>query len=104
MKDKNYISLNEIDRKMPFKTPDNYFENFALQIDAKTATAHKHISFKQRKIWMYVAAVFTGIIIFGGVYYSHQQKETNTYADNYESYVLSQVDESSLMDYYVDKK
>jgi hypothetical protein len=54
---------------------------------------------------MYAAAVFVGVIIIGSVYYSNIQKDNNAYtADNYESYVLSQVDESSMMDYYVNNK
>lgn len=103
MKENKHISLGNIDRKNPFKVPENYFENFAVQINAKTAP-RKTTSIKRIKSWMYAAAVFAGIIVLGTVYYSNKQKEKYAYAENYESYVLSQVDESSMMDYYIDHK
>lgn len=103
MKEKNKISLQEIDRKIPFSVPENYFEEFALQMDAKITTPNfKSVS--RIRSWMYAAAVFAGVVIFGSIYYTNLQKENNTYTDNYESYVLSQVDESSMMDYYVNNK
>ena len=93
--------LKKIDKNPPFSVPENYFEDFALEMDKKIA-APKTIQFKKIKSWMYAAAIFTGLVVFGGTYYIHLQNEKNTtYAENYESYVLSQVDESSMMDYYL---
>ncbi|MGC3977009.1 MAG: hypothetical protein QM751_01480 [Paludibacteraceae bacterium] len=90
-----------INNKLPFKTPDHYFENFALQMDKKTAPPQT-INFRRRKSWFYAAAVIAAVTVLGGArYYTTQKEDQKRYADNYESYVLSQVDESSMIDYYI---
>jgi hypothetical protein len=102
MKDTNHISLNEIDKKLPFKVPENYFDNFAVQIDRQIA-ANRQISHRRIQKWIYaVAASLVGIAIMTQVYVSNNSKEKTATADKYETYVLSQVDESTLMDYYLD--
>lgn len=99
--DKNkHISLEEIGNKLPFEVPENYFDTFADQIENQIS--YKRISFqKLMKPWMYMVAMFVGIFVIGQVFYTVYQNNTTKNADNYETYVLSQVDESSLMDYYV---
>lgn len=93
-----------MDNKLPFTVPEHYFENFALQLNSKIADQPKTFILKKRKPWLYVAAIFVGMVIFGGSYYYKYQKDTEIYSENYETYVLSQVDESSIIDYYVDNK
>ena len=102
MKTNKNISFEEIGKELPFTVPENYFENFASQID-------KQIGFKlsvTRRIlkpWMYmVAAVFVGVAVLSPVFYTANNKRIVQGTDNYESYVLSQVDESVLLDCYVD--
>ena len=51
---------------------------------------------------MYAAAMVMGIMVLSPVFYSVYQNKATANTENYESYVLSQVDESVLMDYYVD--
>lgn len=102
MKKQKKITLEEIGKELPFSIPENYFENFALQIEEK-------IGYKSRiknrfiKPWMYIAAMFVGVMLTSQILYSVYQKNTIQNNENYESYVLSQVDESALMDYYVDE-
>lgn len=104
MKDTNHISLNEIDKKLPFKVPENYFDNFAVQIDRQIA-ANRQISHRRIPKWIYaVAASIVGIAIMTQVYLSNNSKEKTATADKYESYVLSQVDETTLMDYYMESE
>jgi hypothetical protein len=104
METNNKISVDKIGKELPFSVPENYFEQFASQID-------KQIGYElspRKKLfrpWMYMAAaVFTGIIVLTPVFYStNNQRNATQNTDNYESYVLSQVDESALLDCYVDE-
>ena len=102
MTNRNNILLEKIGKRLPFSVPENYFNQFALQIE-------EQIGYKQvanRKIlrsWMYMAAMFVGILIMGQIFYTVHQNNLTRNAENYESYVLSQVDETSLVDYYVEQ-
>jgi hypothetical protein len=66
-----------------------------------------HIAVKQVPVfhfmrpWMYAAAIMLGVIFIGkGAYNVYQNKQlANT--ENYELYVLSQVDEDDIIDYYL---
>lgn len=101
MKENKKISLEKLEQKIPFSVPNKYFEDFALEMEHKI-TENKTIHINKIKSWMYVAAVFVGLIIIGGTYYSHTANNSNvSLSENYETYVLSQVDESSLVDYYL---
>ncbi|HEY6913066.1 MAG TPA: hypothetical protein VI413_00180 [Paludibacter sp.] len=101
MKTNKNISLAEIGAELPFSVPENYFEQFALQIDEqigyKQRSAHRFI-----RPWMYAAAMVIGIMVLSPVFYSVYQNKATANTENYESYVLSQVDETVLMDCYVD--
>jgi hypothetical protein len=103
MKTNNKISLDKIGKELPFSVPENYFEQFASQIDErigyKTTVGKKFF-----RPWMYMAAaVFTGIVVLTPVFYTtNTQLNVAQTTDNYESYVLSQVDETVLLDCYVD--
>jgi hypothetical protein len=100
MKNNKNIEIEEINKELPFSVPENYFEQFALQIE-------KQIGFKKsliRKVmrpWLYMAAMFVGILIMGQIFYTINQNNASRTAENYETYVLSQVDENSLADFYV---
>lgn len=102
MKNNKKITLEEIGNTMPFSVPENYFDSFAEQFGKEIAP--KSVS-SQRfiKPWMYAAAIFIGSLVLSPIFYSVYQQNTTTSSDNYESYVLSQVDESALLDYYVDE-
>lgn len=100
MKNKKHISLDEIGNKIPFGVPENYFENFAVQIDGQVG--HSSVPVKRLfQPWMYMAAMFVGVFIMAQVFYSVYHNNSASRADNYELYVLSQVDESSLIDFYI---
>ena len=102
MNKNKHITLEEIGKELPFSVPEDYFAQFASQMEAKMG--NKHVSFRQFvKPWMYAAALFVGILTLGPVFYATYQNTSTRNADNYESYILSQVDESSMLDYYVDE-
>lgn len=103
MKTNKNISFEEIGKELPFSVPDNYFEQFANQIDKQIGynSARSHKIFRP---WMYAAAaVFVGVMVLTPVFYTtNNQRNIVKNTDNYETYVLSQVDESALLDCYVD--
>ncbi len=102
MKTNNKTFLNKIGRELPFTVPENYFEHFALQMDKQInySSDSKHHFIKQ---WMYVAAAFVGLFMLGQTFYKVYQTNVTQKADTYEAYVLSQVNEASMVDYYVDE-
>jgi hypothetical protein len=96
--------LDKIGKELPFSVPENYFEQFASRIDEQIGYKSTAKS-RFLKPWMYmVAAIFVGIIVLTPAFYTvnNQQNIAKT-SDNYESYVLSQVDETVLLDCYVDQ-
>jgi len=102
METNNKISLDKIGKELPFAVPENYFEQFASRIDEQIG----YKSSPKKKIlrpWMYMAAaVFTGIAVLTPVFYTTSNQRTAIQTtENYESYVLSQVDETVLLDCYV---
>lgn len=100
MKNNKNISLEEIGNELPFCVPEDYFNQFALQIENQIG--YKKINTPRfLKHWMYMAAMFVGIFVMGGIFYSVNQRSVARNSENYESYVLSQVDERVVMDYYV---
>ena len=103
MKTNKHISFEEIGKELPFSVPENYFEQFAAQIDQQIG--YKSVGTRRLfRSWMYaVAAVFVGIMVLTPVFYTtSNQRQIARNTDNYESYVLSQVDEAALLDCYVD--
>jgi len=102
MKNNKNILIEEISKELPFSVPENYFDQFALQIDEQIGFKRTIVR-KVLKPWMYMAAMFICILIMGQVFYTVNKNNSTRNAENYESYVLSQVDENSLADFYVDE-
>ena len=102
MKNNKNILIEEISKELPFSVPENYFNQFALRIEEQIG--YKKSGFRIGiKRWMYMAAMFVGILILTQVFYTINQNTVTRNADNYESYVLSQVDENSMVDVYLDE-
>jgi hypothetical protein len=102
MKNNKNILTEEISKELPFTVPENYFDQFALQMEEQIGYK-KSIIRKTFKTWMYMAAMFVGILIMGQVFYTVNKNNVARNTENYETYVLSQVDESSLADFYVNE-
>jgi len=102
MKNKKNILIEEMSKDLPFGVPENYFNQFALRIEEQIG--YKKTVFRSGiRAWMYMAAMFVGILIMGQVFYTVNRNNVNRNAETYETYVLSQVDENSLVDMYVDE-
>ena len=102
MKNNKNILTEEMTKELPFSVPENYFNQFADQMDKQTVFK-KSIIRTVFKPWMYMAAMFVGILIMGQVFYTINRNNTTRNAENYETYVLSQVDENSLAEIYVEE-
>ena len=102
MKNNKNIVIEEISKELPFTVPENYFNQFALQIEEQIGFKKSYIH-KTLKSWMYMAAMFVGILLMGQIFYTVNRNNATRNAENYDSYVLSQVDENSLVDLYVDE-
>jgi hypothetical protein len=102
MKNNKNILIEEISKELPFSVPENYFEQFALQMEEQVGFK-KSIIRKVFRPWMYIAAMFIGIMIMGQIFYTVNKNNATRNAENYETYVLSQVDENSLADVYIEE-
>lgn len=102
MKTTNHLSFESAGKEMPFSVPEGYFDQFAAQIDTQIGYKSGG-SGRFLRPWMYMAAaVLVGIVILTPVLYTKNQRTVAQNSDNYESYVLSQVDETVMLDCYVD--
>lgn len=101
MKEFKNISLKEVGKEKPFSLPENYFEQFATKIAVQTDTPSKSkkMTFKR---WMYVAAAFIGVLLVGNVLLSTYKQNQSDEMESYELFILSQVDEYGLLEYYLD--
>lgn len=92
-------NLNNIGRNLPFNVPEDYFKDFALEMDAKINI--KSVSFKKLAApWMYLVAMFAGIFLITNIFYNIHENQKNVESEMYDLYLLSQVDHSILLDYY----
>ena len=95
----NMKELEKMDNKRPFALPETYFADFAANMESLTAKPRK---LSLRLKWVYaVAASLIGVVFIGQVYITENKKEKIA-ADNYNSYVLSQVSEGAMLEYYLE--
>lgn len=93
--------LEKMDNKRPFALPETYFADFAANMEALAVDA-KPRKLNLRLKWVYaVAASLIGVVFIGQVYITENKKEKIA-ADNYNSYVLSQVSEGAMLEYYLE--
>jgi len=98
---KNRI-LNEIGNRKPFAVPENYFEDFANQFEAQIAV--KPVSpVKLLRPWMYMAAMFLGVFFMSRIVYTVYNDNKTADAENYELYVMSQVNDVENLEYFEDE-
>jgi hypothetical protein len=87
---KNNIKLDSIEKKDPFKIPENYFENFVADIMSKLpdrpVEQPKVISLWERvQPWIYMAAMFAGIALIINLFADKpddRQERESIYASN----------------------
>ena len=101
MEKRKHILFEDVGKKLPFTVPENYFEDFAMQMDGQIMAKPVPV-FKLLRPWLYVAAMFLGVLFLSRVGYNiYQEKNDNLMAENYDLYIMSQVDETEIIDYYL---
>ncbi len=80
--EKKVIKLDEIEKRNPFKVPENYFADFNQEImnklPEKKAAAPKQITLWERvKPWIYMAAMFVGFYFLINLLVQHPPKENS---------------------------
>lgn len=101
MKDKKETTIEEAGKELPFNVPENYFNNFTLQMESHLSSKPT-LPRKTIKPWMYMAAMFIGVLILSQVMFNVLQTTKVINDDSYESYVLSQINENNIIDLYVE--
>ena len=67
------------------------------QIMAKPVPVYKLL-----RPWLYVAAMILGVFFMSRIGYNiYQEKNDHLMAENYDLYIMSQVDETEIIDYYL---
>lgn len=94
-------SLEEAGNRVPFEVPENYFEDFAARMESLTAPQRVPLK-RMMKPWMYMAAMFTGLLLAGNLFFQlYQSRSIQQESEAYEVYLMSQLDESVYYDYYL---
>lgn len=99
METNNSKYLDEIGKKIPFQVPENYFENFAIEMDSRISTQQVTVR-KMIAPWMYMAAMFVGVLFMANLFYTIWMDNKTKHAEMYDMYVSSQLDDSAMMEYY----
>lgn len=99
METKTTNNFEKAGNRIPFDVPENYFEEFAARID--TLTGERHTPFKRMlKPWLYMAAMFTALLFAGNVLLNIHKSNRLEQSEDYEAYLISQLNESAYYDYY----
>lgn len=94
-------SLQEAGTQLPFTVPEGYFDELTGRITAQTSERHVPLR-RMTRAWMYMAAMFAGIVLLGNIAYAIYQRNTNLKLENYDRYLMSQVDDVALIDFYLE--
>lgn len=95
------FKLRKTGNRLPYKVPENYFEDFAERMDVY-AGSNKISVKKMIRPWMYMAAMFVGLLFMANFFLqNHKSNIASVETDNYDLYMLSHVDESVVADYYL---
>jgi hypothetical protein len=92
-------NLSNTGNRKPFSVPDNYFEDFASQFESQI-TLKRVSPIKLMRPWMYMAAMFLGIFALSRLAYNYYSESKIAQAENYELYVLTQLNNIEAIGYY----
>jgi len=100
----NKIKLEDIGNRKPFTVPENYFDDFGARLQSQLELQPQAEPVKSNKIirpWMYMAAMFTGILLMVSVVTSYYNRKLIAKNENYELYVISQLNDDMFYEYYI---
>lgn len=92
-------NLSDVSNRKPFSVPDNYFEDFANQFESQI-TLKPVATIKLVRPWMYMAAMFLGVFALSRIAFTYYAESKTAQAENYELYVLSQLNNVETIGYY----
>lgn len=102
MDNKKKISLKETRKDLPFTVPDGFFDQFAIQMDAQIQEEKVPVR-SMAKSWLYMVAMFAGILVLGNIFYYIYQTNASKKAAFYDAYLFSQLNDIYLMDFYMEE-
>lgn len=94
--------LEKIGNRNPFCVPDGYFEQFASGFSPLRVSQKRQLkkNFEKRR-WFAAAAVGALLLSVGFMSYRlYENNQISENQDNYETYLMSQIDDNNLMEYY----
>lgn len=101
MNKKTHIESEKLDKKRPFTLPETYFRDFASRMDEMIIEQEAKSTRFYLRPWMYgIAASLIGVVFLGQIYLTNAKNKQST-TDTYDTYVLSQVNENTIVDYYL---
>jgi len=97
----NNINIEEIDKKNPFKVPDNYFENFSVrmadkisQAEAAKIPAAAHSWLQPRRAAIFAFAGIAMILLIGIIFVNFRNKPLSSH-EMIEAYKYSAIQDLS---------
>ena len=97
--------LNKFGNKKPFSVPENYFENFAVEMEKqvaqkkeKTATVVPFVA--KLKPFLYAAAMFASVLLVGN--YLTKEKLGSEVAMEQNELLLSYLDENAIIEFLIE--
>jgi len=101
MEEKDYLEIQKTGNRRPFVLPENYFDDFAGRMDAVISENPQETKQLRIRPWIYGAvASLIGILFLGQIYLTND-KNKELASETFDTYVLSQVNENSIVDYYL---
>lgn len=101
MEEKDYLEIQKTGNRRPFVLPENYFDDFAGRMDAVISENPQEAKQLRIRPWIYGAvASLIGILFLGQIYLTND-KNKELASETFDTYVLSQVNENSIVDFYL---
>lgn len=101
MEEKDYLEIQKTGNRRPFVLPENYFDDFAGRMDAVISENPQEDKQLRIRPWIYGAvASLIGILFLGQIYLTND-KNKELASETFDTYVLSQVNENSIVDFYL---
>ncbi len=113
--EKNDNILDQTGNKRPFSVPENYFEDFAVNIERRISSKKKVVTvplFQKIKPYLYAAAMFAGILLVGDYLMMKTNPQDKMLVASeivipfmeQSDLLLSYVDESTLIEFLIENE
>ena len=97
--------LNKFGNKKPFSVPENYFENFAVEMEEHIAPKKEKIitvSFITKlKPYLYAAAMFALVLLVGDYLMNKHENKVEIATEQHEL-LMSYLDENTIIEFLIE--